>query len=154
VKEGGTLRGAIAGFGFIAEGGHLPAYRAERKQGPGFDIVAVADTCAARRARAKELIPKARVYEDVSALLEKEGAQLDFLDIATPPSEHAVMTHAALDRGLHVLCEKPLATSPVDARSMLEHAVRAGRVLFPCHNYKHAPVVKAVRRALDAGDIG
>jgi predicted dehydrogenase len=76
------------------------------------------------------------------------------VDIATPPADHAVMTHAALDRGLHVLCEKPLATSIDEARSMLRHAAEAGRVLFPCHNYKHAPVIKAVRAVLDAGRIG
>ena len=80
--------------------------------------------------------------------------RLDFVDIATPPSEHAEVAHAALDRGLHVLCEKPLATTTEDARAMLRHAVRAERVLYPCHNYKHAPVIKAVRAILDAGRIG
>jgi len=147
------LRGAICGFGFIAEGGHAPAYKQQR-EGRSFEIAAVVDPCAARRAKAKEAFPQARVCEDVASLLSAEASRLDFVDIATPPSEHAAIAHAALDRGLHVLCEKPLATSPVDARSMLDHARRAQRVLFPCHNYKHAPVVKAVRRALDAGEIG
>ncbi len=37
---------------------------------------------------------------------------------------------------------------------MLRHAADAGRVIFPCHNYKHAPVIKTVRAVLDAGRIG
>src|SRR5579859_6075980 len=104
MSDGRPLRGAIVGFGFIAEGGHLPAYRAKRAGGSSFEIVAVADTCAARRARAKDLLPGAAVYEDAASLLAAEGGRLDFVDIATPPSEHASIAHAAMDRGLHVLC--------------------------------------------------
>ncbi len=144
------LRGAIIGCGFIAENGHLPAYRA---RADAFEIVAIADTNAARRDRASRIAPGVSVHEDPASMLASTP-DLDFVDVCVPPSEHARFAHAALDRGLHVLCEKPLATSPEDARAMLEHAVRARRVLFPCHNYKHAPVIRAVRRALDSGVIG
>jgi predicted dehydrogenase len=67
---------------------------------------------------------------------------------------HAQITHAAFERGLHVLCEKPLATSTADAESMLDHARQAKRVLFPGHNYKHAPVVRTVRQILESQRIG
>jgi predicted dehydrogenase len=148
------LRGAIIGYGFIAERGHLPAYLAPAGPGAGFRIVAVADVCPARRALVRRTLPHARVYHDATALLAAEGDGLDFVDIATPPAMHAPLAHAALDRGLHVLCEKPLATSAEDARAMIAHAVRAQRVLYPCHTYKHAPVIKAVRRALETGLVG
>jgi predicted dehydrogenase len=144
------LRGAVIGCGFIAENGHLPAYGAQATEGGPFEIVAIAD--AARRARAAALVPGAKVHESAEAMLDTPG--LDFVDICLPPSEHAHFAHLALDRGLHVLCEKPLATTAEDARSMLEHAKRAKRVLFPCHNYKHAPVIRTVRRVLDSGLIG
>jgi len=143
------LRGAVIGCGFIAENGHLPAYR---QHADSFEVVAVADVSAARRARARELVPGAEIHESAEAMLAKPG--LDFVDICVPPSEHARFAHLAFDRGLHVLCEKPLSTTPEDARSMLAHAGRAQRVLFPCHNYKHAPVIRAVRRVLDSGVIG
>lgn len=142
----------MVGYGFIAENGHFPAYESLRAEGL-IDIVAVADPTPARRARAKALRPGLRVYESHQALLERERG-LDFLDVATPPADHAAITHAALAEGLHVFCEKPLATSGPDAASMVAHAERARRVLFPSHNYKHAPVVKAVRAALDAGLVG
>jgi predicted dehydrogenase len=145
------LRGAILGYGFIAERGHVPAYNAAAK---AFEIVAVADTCPARRARATEALPAARVYEDAASLLAAEAGRLDFVDVATPPSEHAGLARAALERGLHVFCEKPLATTPDDARAMLELAARARRVLYPSHTYKHAPIVARVNAVLAAGTIG
>jgi predicted dehydrogenase len=144
------LRGAIAGYGFIASRGHVPLYAA----GGDIEIVAIADISAEQRRRARAQFPHARVYPDHQSLLEAERGRLDFVDIATPPCDHAAIAHAALAAGLHVLCEKPLATTPEEARSMLDHAISAGRVIFPCHNYKHAPVVKAVRAVLDSGAIG
>jgi predicted dehydrogenase len=143
-------KGAIVGYGFIAEKGHLPAY----KRRDEFEIVAVADVCAARRRAAAAALPGARIYEDHATLIAKERAELDFLDITTPPYAHAPIAHAALDAGMHVLCEKPLATSVAEGRALVEHAARAKRVLFPAHNYRHAPVIQAVRQVLDAGLIG
>ncbi len=145
------LRGAIVGFGFIAERGHLPAYVAHPER---FVITAVADVSATRRALARRLLPSARIYEDARSLLAGEHGALDFVDVATPPSEHAAISHAALDHGLHVICEKPIATTASDAASLLAHATAARRVFFPSHNYRHAPVVKAVRAILDTGRLG
>jgi predicted dehydrogenase len=148
------LRGAIVGYGFIMEKGHAAAYRQRAEELRDVEIVAIADVSEARRELARRHFPNARIYDGHEALLAAEQGNLDFVDIATPPADHAPVTHAAFDRGLHVLCEKPLATTTEEARGMLAHARRAGRVLYPCHNYKHAPVIKAVRRVLDAGRIG
>lgn len=148
------LRGAIVGYGFIASRGHVPAMLARAKERGDVEIVAIADTCEARRRRAADDVPGARTYRDVRALLDGEAGRLDFLDIAAPPSEHAAIAEAAFDAGLHVLCEKPLATTLDEARAMLRRAVATKRVIFPCHNYKHAPVVKAIRSILDGGRIG
>src|SRR4051794_12304052 len=93
-------RGALIGFGFIAERGHLPAYLALPEL---FQIVAIADGCPARRARARELMPQARVYPDAQSLLAGEP-KLAFVDICTPPRDHAAITHMAFDHGAHVFC--------------------------------------------------
>jgi predicted dehydrogenase len=144
-------QGALIGFGFIAEKGHVPAYLAA----PGlFEIVAVADVCAARREKARQVLPKARIYSDTKTLLATEARHLDFVDIATPPCDHAAIAHAAFDHSLHVFCEKPITTSAADARSLLDHAQQAKRVFFPSHNYKHAPVIKAIRETLETGELG
>jgi predicted dehydrogenase len=155
-----THRGAIVGFGFIAEKGHLPAYRAaygaaERATSRSrFEIEAVADSSPARRGLAAQLLPGVRIYADAMELLEAERGRIDFIDICAPPSEHAPLARTALESGLHVLCEKPLTTTTADAEMLLETARQTKRVLFPSHNYRHAPVVRAVRALLDEDAIG
>ncbi len=148
------LKGAVIGFGFISGKGHIPAYLQRAKQNQDVEIIAVADICEARRKRVKETLPEARVYDSYTALLEAEHQNLDFVDICTPPVDHAVIAHAAFERGLHVLCEKPLTTTLEEAESLLKHAREVKRVLFPCHNYKHAPVVLAIREIIASGRIG
>ena len=148
------LRGAVIGYGFISGKGHIPAYLERAKTKGDVEIAAVADICEERREAARKALPGVRVYSNYEELIAKEKGHLDFVDVSTPPCDHARITHAALDAGLHVLCEKPLATTLEDARKMLEHANRAKRVLFPCHNYKHAPVVKTIREIIDSGKIG
>ncbi|MBC7386676.1 MAG: Gfo/Idh/MocA family oxidoreductase [Cryobacterium sp.] len=152
------LRGAVIGYGFISGKGHIPAYLARAKAASAdhvsVEIVAVADICEARRAEASKAIPGVRVYADYETLIAKEKANLDFVDISTPPCDHAKIAHAAFEAGLHVLCEKPLTTTLEEAASLLKHAETAKKVLFPCHNYKHAPVVKTIRDIIASGKIG
>jgi predicted dehydrogenase len=148
--NGRRLRGALIGFGFIGARGHVPAYLKRSD----VEIVAVADVCAARRALVPAQLPGVEIHESAGALLAAEAGQLDFVDVATPPCDHAAIAHEAFDRGLHVLCEKPLTVSVAEAAALLDHAARARRVLFPCHNYKHAPVVTAIRDILASGRVG
>jgi len=146
----GRLRGALIGYGFIGARGHVPAYLKRDDA----EIVAVADVCPERRALVAAQLPRATVHESAEALLAAEAGRLDFVDIATPPCDHAAIASRAFDLGLHVLCEKPLTTRLEDAAALLAQAARVRRVLFPCHNYKHAPVVQAIGEILRSGRIG
>src|SRR5438132_1602144 len=140
------LKGAIVGFGFISGKGHWPAYQKR----DDVEIAAVADVCPARL----EAAPRsARRYAGWQELLGKERG-LDFIDIATPPAFHAEIALAALARGLHVLCEKPLTPTVAEARRLVEAARAQKRVVFPAHNYKHAPVVKFAQEVIASGRIG
>ncbi len=143
------LKGAIAGFGFIAGKGHYPAYAARED----VEIVAIADVCPARLDAARAAAPKARLYASWRELLARETA-LDFIDVATPPHAHAEIALAALARGVHVLCEKPLTRTLSEARALVEAARAHRRVVFPAHNYKHAPVVKFAQQIIGSGRIG
>src|SRR4051812_29040694 len=105
------LKGAIVGFGFISGKGHFPAYQKR----DDVEIVAVADICPARLAAAPR---GARRYATWQELLEKEQG-LDFIDISTPPNVHAEIALAALARGIHVLCEKPLTPSVREALQLV-----------------------------------
>lgn len=148
-RNGRRLKGALIGYGFIGASGHAAAYRRRSD----VDIVAVVDGCPARLELAASALPRARLFDSVDALFST-GARLDFVDIATPPSDHATIASAAMSRGLHVLCEKPLTTRSADAESLLDQALTSKRVLFPCHNYKFAPVVSAIRGVIASGRIG
>jgi predicted dehydrogenase len=149
------LRGALIGYGFIMEKGHAAGYRQRAADGASdVEIVAISDISPQRREQAQAAWPDARIYEDARALMDAEAGRIDFVDIATPPSDHAAIAIDALGRGLHVLCEKPLAASIDEARAMLRQATKSERVLYPCHNYKHAPVIKTVRGLIKSGRIG
>ncbi len=148
------LRGAIVGYGFISSKGHMPAYLERSKTKNDVEIVAVCDVVPARLEIAKKDWPGVRTYTDFSELLFKEKGNLDFIDISTPAAMHASMIMASLEEGLHVLCEKPLVTKLEDATRVLSRAREVGKTLFPCHNYKHAPVVKAINEIIASGKIG
>lgn len=143
------LKGALVGFGFIAERGHVPAYASGAAP---LRIVAVAEPCEARHAAIAAALPRARIYRDHGTLLARES--LDFVDVCAPPSEHMRVAQAAFARGLHVLCEKPLAMTPLESLRVAEAASTAQRVLYPAHSYRHAPVIRTVRSLLSQGLIG
>jgi len=142
------LKGAVLGAGNVAVHGHLPAWR-ERD---GVQIVAVADAREERRAAAAEEVPAARSYESAEELLERET--LDFVDICTPPGTHARLARAALERSMHVLCEKPLVVAPDELRGLPALAADRERTLFTVHNWKHAPVLVRVAELVRSGAIG
>ncbi len=79
---------------------------------------------------------------------------LDAVIVATPPHLHAPISIAALKRGLHVLCEKPLASTLDEAQAMVAAAGEAGRVLKCGFNHRHHPAVQQARRWVDEGRIG
>lgn len=145
-----NLKGALVGYGFIASQGHIPAYL-ERKD---IEISAIADICPERREAAQKALPRARIYETYEALLDSEASSIDFVDICTPPVFHGEIALSALQKGLHVLCEKPITADFTQAKKMKELALKNQKVFFPCHNYKHAPVVKAISEVLRSGELG
>lgn len=93
-----------------------------------------------------------RTYVDYRELLEKED--LDAVMIATPDHTHAVITLAALKRGKHVYCEKPLTWSVGEARRVTE-AAREARVATQCGNQGQAlESARVTRELLADGAIG
>ncbi|MGI9087758.1 MAG: Gfo/Idh/MocA family protein [Chthoniobacterales bacterium] len=141
------MRGAIIGFGQVAEHGHLPGYA----QTSEVQIVAVVDPAEARRARAQELIPGVAT---VSTLAELSARLIDFVDICTPPAMHGEAILTALEHGWDVLCEKPLLLDLAEMEQVREAAATSGRAVVPVHNWKYALVVRRATAALRAGAIG
>jgi predicted dehydrogenase len=76
------------------------------------------------------------------------------VDVCTPDNEHAAPSIAAAEAGKHVICEKPLAMTVADARSMAEAARKAGVKNMLCHNYRFFPAVRLARKLIDEGALG
>ncbi|MFD0676572.1 gfo/Idh/MocA family oxidoreductase [Paenibacillus sp. LMG 31456] len=92
-------------------------------------------------------------YEtDWRQLLERDD--IDIIDICTPNISHAEIAIAAAEAGKHLICEKPLAMSVKEAKSMLQAVKKAGVVHMICHNYRFAPAVQWAKQLIDQGRIG
>jgi predicted dehydrogenase len=148
VRRGRPLRGAIVGFGNVAVEGHVPAWRQDAR----FTISAVCDANEARLAAAAELLPAARRYPTLAALLDAE--KLDFVDVATPPASHAALVLESLARRVNVLCEKPLTVHGDECARIRSAATAARAVVFTTHNWKYAPIFRTAKRTVRRGDLG
>src|SRR5688572_21580712 len=142
------LKGALIGFGQVAEKAHLPGFR-ER----GIEIVAVCEKNPARREAAQAAFPQAKLYSSYEQLLAAQDG-LDFVDIATPPFLHSDQAFAAVKAGLHVLVEKPLALVPGELETLRRSASMAGKCVFTVHNWAYSPQWLKAQELLDAGAIG
>jgi predicted dehydrogenase len=142
------LRGAFLGFGNVAVYGHVPGWLKHSD----VEFVAVSDTNESRRPEAERLLPRARWYDSAEALLAEE--RLDFVDICTPPTAHVSLIRAALQRGLHVLCEKPLVCRFEDLAEVSALAADMRKVLYTVHNWHHSPIVEFIRDLLHRHEIG
>lgn len=81
-------------------------------------------------------------------------ADLDAVIVATPSRFHATMVEAALDKGLHVFCEKPFCLDAADAKRLAAKAVAAGLVNQVGYHYRFVGSFQEMKRLLDAGAIG
>ena len=127
------MRAAIAGAGFIARV-HAIALRAI-----GVEVVAV----AGRTLEGAQAFGEGTAYDDLEALLESE--RVDVLHVCTPNAVHAAQALAAIERGIHVVCEKPLAVSTSESRLMVEAATERGLVHATCYHARSYPLVEQMR---------
>ena len=79
---------------------------------------------------------------------------IDIVDIVTPNDSHAEIAIAAAKAGKHIICEKPLARSAAEARTMLDAAESAGVIHMVAFNYRRTPAVALAKRFIDEGRIG
>lgn len=140
-------RVAIVGTGF---GRNVQAVAFQRH--PGFDLVALAGAQEEKtRQIARDLgVPGA--FGDWLRMLEE--TRPDVVSIAAPPDLHHPMMLAALERGCHVLCEKPTALHRFQAAEMREAARRTGRVAAINHEFRFFPARTCALAMVRRGDIG
>ncbi len=119
---------------------------------PGAHIAAIADPDSARRQAASHDHPAARIEADAANAIAAPA--VNAVAIATPPARHGAIAMAAIERGLHVLVEKPPATNLASARAMVAAAARRSCIFMVDHTFVFAPAVSALNAVVRAGDIG
>lgn len=117
--------------------------------------------CDLRRDNAEHLADEAEdllgkrplVFERMEVMVEALPG-LQAVDITTDSGSHHAVASAALDLGLHVLCEKPLALTIRGCNLIIEAQKRAGKVLSVAEQYRRDPMCRLTKAVLDAGVIG
>jgi predicted dehydrogenase len=141
------LRTVVVGYGYW--GPNLVRNVMER---PEFDLVAL---CERDLGRGQAFSAKATgipVICDLEQILDDPS--VDALIVATPPHTHHAIVKAALLAGKHVLVEKPLATTTLDAIDLVDTAHTRDVLLMPGHTFLYSPPVAKVRQLIDRDVLG
>jgi predicted dehydrogenase len=144
---GEKIRIAILGCGAITKSRHLPAVMAH----PDLQLIALVDTdiqratglAQAHNARCSIVSDYRSVFGEVDAIID-----------ALPNHLHAPVVLEALHAGVHVLCEKPLATNSADARACCELATQTSLILAVGMNRRFQPTSRILRSILEEGLLG
>ncbi|KAF1697888.1 oxidoreductase [Pseudoxanthomonas jiangsuensis] len=143
------LRIGVIGLGWVATHRHVPAIRRCGR----FELAGVADRNPDSARRWGERLGvrhcTASAAEQIDWLDE-----VDALDVATSPMSHHGLILGALQRGKHVITEKPFAMSRQEGRELEAAASESGLTLNIVHNFQFAPATRKLLRDLDSGRIG
>ena len=139
------LKMGIVGFGWVARDYMYPAMQR-------CDRVELTAVCSARTSDMKRLPASVQQFTRLDAMLRE--ADLDAVYIATPNYLHCEQTVMCLEAGLHVLCEKPMATTLEDAEAMLAAAHRSGKTYATAFDQRFHPAHQAIRQCIQNNALG
>ena len=143
------LRAALIGYGLAGEEFHGPLL----ERAAGIEVAAVVTGDADRASRARAAHPDAAVLDRAERLWEQADA-LDLVVVATPNASHVPLAQAAIELGLPVVVDKPLAVTAAAARALVEQAEEAGVPLTVFHNRRFDAEQRALRALLADGRLG
>jgi predicted dehydrogenase len=143
------LRAALLGYGLAGRAFHAPLIAAD----PDLELAMVVTADAGRAAAVAAEHPGARVVPSADDVWAEAG-RLDLVVVAAPNRAHVPLALAAIDAGLDLVVDKPLAGSAADGRRVVEAAERAGRVLTVFHNRRWDGDLLTVRRLISGGALG
>ncbi|UOQ90888.1 Gfo/Idh/MocA family oxidoreductase [Agromyces endophyticus] len=138
-------------IGIVGFGARSTLAKEAHRPGRGSRVTAVCDLSERSREEARAALPEASVTSSIDELL---ASGVDAVMVLTPDHQHAPVAIAALEAGVPVFCEKPLAVTVEDADAILETARRTGTRLYVGHNMRHMSVVLLMRRLILEGRIG
>lgn len=138
----------IIGTGWWATTAHFPAVIAH----PDAELAAAADIRPEVLAQAAAKYGAERTYTDYREMLDREN--LDGVVVAVYHAAHFEVAQACLQRGLHVMLEKPMVLSADHARQLVELARRQNRELIVGYPWHYTPHTLRARELLQSGDLG
>ncbi len=136
----------IIGCGKITQVRHAPEYA----ENPQCRLTAFYDFIPERAQETAERYG-GKAYPSVDALLD---SGVDAVSVCVANADHAAVTLKALEKGKHVLCEKPMATTLADCEAMARSARERGLTLMLGHNQRLAGAHAEARKRVEAGEIG
>ncbi len=142
-----TVRVGVFGTSWWVDSMYLPALTAN----PNAQVVAVCGRDPARASSFADRWAVPKWFTDEDAMFAEE---FDAVIIATPNDSHARLARRAISSGLHVLCEKPLATSLADARAVADDAAKANLTTMVPFTYRYMPSNQWVKALIEDGFIG
>jgi predicted dehydrogenase len=119
---------------------------------PDCTVAAISDLNKDRLTATGDKLGVAARFTDAEAMMDQ--VPLDAVVVATPNKFHAPLTLAAFKRGLHVLCEKPMAMNVAEAKAMKAAAIKARRRLMINFSYRFSPMSIALKQQVEAGVVG
>lgn len=143
------IRTAVIGFGLSGRVFHTPFIAADEQ----FSLDVIVTGNPERAADAAGRYPDARIVASTDELFQLSG-ELDLVVIGTPPNTHAALAGEAITQGLHVVVDKPFATSSPEAGALMDRAAAAGVVLTVFQNRRWDADFLTLRRILAEGTLG
>jgi predicted dehydrogenase/kynurenine formamidase len=140
-------RGVLIGAGYFSDF-HLDAWG----RLPGAEIVCVCDLDETKALRAAAKYGIANVSTDPCAAIARKD--IDFVDIATPSAGRLKLVELAVNRGLPVICQKPLAADFAAAKRIIDVAVSSAAPFMVHENFRFQPWYREIKRLLDTGVVG
>ena len=140
------IRVALAGAGMVTRH-HLIAWSRE----PGAEVVAIQNRTAAKARRRAAEFGIQKTYRDLEDMLDQEKP--DALDIAVAVEKHAEYACMAADRGIHILCQKPMTPTLEDSETLVGEI--GNRVRFMVHeNWRFRPQYRLAAKWIAQGRTG
>lgn len=131
------LKGALIGFGKIAQNSHLAAYFNNGLKNK-VSLTAVVEPDDLNRAKSKAKYPELKFYKSIEELLNSND--IDFLDVTTPPKYHKDVIEAGIKNNLNIISEKPFTLTLNEAEELYGKLKNYNKYFIPCHQYKFLPL--------------
>ncbi len=142
------LKIGIIGAGGIMQKAHVPGYQ----KMDNVEFVGVCDIIEERAQTVADKLGAKFVCTDYREILNLED--IDAVDICTPNYLHSVIAVEALQKGLHVFCEKPDAVSVEEAQKMKDAAEKSGKVLMVMRNNRYRGMSSFLKQYIADGKMG